>query len=50
MSKKARVSVSMRFINYNKNENEMKMKKRSHRYGINRLRPTHGHKYTIYDV
>ena len=28
----------------------IKMKKRSHRYGINRLRPRHGHKCTIYDV
>ena len=27
-------------------EMRLKMKNRSHRYGINRNRPRHGHKYT----
>ena len=33
------------YINYNENENE----KRSHRYGINRLRPRDRHEYTKYE-
>ena len=28
----------------------LKMKDRSHKYDINRPRPSHGHKYTIYKM
>ena len=28
----------------------LKMKNRSHRYDVNRPRPKHGHKYTIYKI
>ena len=28
----------------------MRMKNRSHKYDINRLRPSHGHRYTKYKM